>query len=271
MRYIFFFYALLCAQTRIRLLLLATTFQQGKFTIKPLLALLETVGFAGLDKETERLFLDFLNRGLKPDSHTFNSVLWALVNANRMEDAMTLIDIAKKKAPHVVSFRVVMKGLLRLSHNDEALALFRSIKDMGMKPCFFIYVDILAMFARAGDAEAAQQIFDEMQKEGFQPTRLTYLYMMMALLRSGQTDAAMEMFERIKQELTPTLGMYNNLIFRLARQDKKKACRLFNEMRNMGIKPDLRTYTTMFRLMRTNSEEELEQLCLNEVSRHVPL
>ncbi|KAL0420143.1 UNVERIFIED_CONTAM: Pentatricopeptide repeat-containing protein, chloroplastic [Sesamum radiatum] len=131
--------------------------------------------------------------------------------------------------------------LCKSGYCDEAIRVFESMKDSGLKPNLVTYNALIDACGKGGaDYKRALEIFDEMLQNGVQPDRITYN----SLLAFDEAFAVGKEMESIG--IKKDVVTYNALLDGFGKQgmyDKVKE--LFAEMKKEHLSPNLLTYSTL--------------------------
>jgi pentatricopeptide repeat protein len=105
-------------------------------------------------------------------------------------------------------------------------------------------------YATSGRYEEAESLFREMHKEGHIPDSVTYLALVKAYTESKHYSKAEETLFHVmpKERLTPSSSHFNYLILAFIKEGSiNNARRIYNQMREMGVRPNLACCRGMMR------------------------
>ncbi|KAL8146416.1 hypothetical protein AgCh_004236 [Apium graveolens] len=94
-------------------------------------------GLLGLGKyEVQILYAEMRQRGLIPNSATFNTMITAYCRQGKVESALNLLSEMDKfgLSYNYVTYNTLVKGLCEASQIDEAMKFLSKMQDMGLRP-----------------------------------------------------------------------------------------------------------------------------------------
>lgn len=180
----------------------------------------------GQGEEALKLYLEMLDREIKPDSFVCSSVLNACANLSAYEQGKqvhvhiikygfmsdifagnSLVNMYSKcgsiddadsafieiPVRGIVSWSAMIGGLAQHGHGQEALQVFDQMLKAGIPPNHITLVSVLCACNHAGLVTEAKQYFESMEKLfGITPTQEHYACMIDLLGRAGKLNEAME-------------------------------------------------------------------------------
>ena len=132
--------------------------------------------------------------------------------------AMTLFNEAKGVAKNIYLYNTMISKLAKARKADDALQLFREMKDSGLKPTSVTYGAVIAACCRVGDAESAENLFQEMASQS---------------------------------NFKPRIPPYNTMIqlYTQTKPDRQRALDYYNALLEAHIRPTAHTYKVIIRLI----------------------
>lgn len=112
------------------------------------------------------------------------------------------------------------------------------------------YNSMMNAYATSGRHEEAESLLYEMHKEGHNPDSVTYLALVRAYTESKHYSKAEETLFHVmpKESLTPSSSHFNYLILAFIKEGSiNNAHRIYNQMREMGVRPNLVCCRSMMR------------------------
>eukprot|EP01025_Chloroclados_australasicus_P037835 TRINITY_DN38696_c1_g1_i3.p1 TRINITY_DN38696_c1_g1~~TRINITY_DN38696_c1_g1_i3.p1 ORF type:complete len:614 (-),score=39.56 TRINITY_DN38696_c1_g1_i3:1353-2960(-) len=142
----------------------------------------------------------------------------------------------------------------------RALDIFRTIQRLGYKLNVMLYSKVMSMYS--GDRfkyQVTLNLFQEMLDAGIEPDRISYNTVLLAALTGKDKLLSQELFQQMlaKENLFPDVVTYNMLMQET--EDIAGAILLLKEMIEVGIQPNVYTYTTLMALHRRFDAQAEEQ------------
>ncbi|KAM7472293.1 hypothetical protein LguiA_010476 [Lonicera macranthoides] len=216
----------------------------------------------------------------KRNIFAWNSLISGYAYKGHFEDALRLLNRMENEGivPDLVTYNGLVSGYSMWGHVKEALATIRRIKVAGLTPNVVSWTALISGCSRNGKYEYALKLSIQMQQEGINPNSATIssliracaglsflnkgkeihclsirngliedAFVATALIdmysKCGSLKNAYEVFRKIQNK---TLASWNSMIMGLAIYSLgKEAIALFNEMRELGFKPDAITFTAL--------------------------
>eukprot|EP01127_Copromyxa_protea_P015839 TRINITY_DN4619_c0_g1_i1.p1 TRINITY_DN4619_c0_g1~~TRINITY_DN4619_c0_g1_i1.p1 ORF type:complete len:420 (+),score=72.72 TRINITY_DN4619_c0_g1_i1:18-1277(+) len=168
----------------------------------------------------------YLRRLSRYNTHTHRN----LEGAEKVFSEMKELGIPRSRSHYAVLFSLYYAFLNR----ERAEFRLETMKVDGISPSAFIYNQVLAIYVRLSDKEAANRLYERMSEEGEagKPNRVTYSLLLKLYSRVGDVEAAEAMLETIKTKSYAELQDYGMLLSaytRMLLQEKAQA--LFKEIR----------------------------------------
>jgi len=138
--------------------------------------------------------------GLRPDGYTISSMMSTLERAGRGSEAIALLENMERagSSPDVASVSVVMRVLVRERRFSEAIRWWERARVVyKLEPTPQLWVAMLDVCAKKGDAEMASQVMTEMTQSGAEPTYQAIVAMVDAMSRAQKFDLASQWYQRL--------------------------------------------------------------------------
>ncbi|KAJ4731675.1 Pentatricopeptide repeat-containing protein [Rhynchospora pubera] len=132
----------------------------------------------------------------------------------------------------------------------EASHLFDKMKKNGIKPGLICYNSMINACATSGFHEEAESLLDEMCREGHSPDSVTYVALVRAYIESSHYSKAEETLFHVmpKKGVTPLPSHFNHLIIAYNKEGSiNDALRIYDKMREMGVRPSIACCRSMMR------------------------
>lgn len=153
------------------------------------LSMLGVCGKATSLETTDQLYCLVLKSGFKEDMSVMNGLLDTYVKCGSLKNAQKLFDCIKN--PDVISWSSLIVGYAQFGYGEEALNLFRKMRNLGIKPNQVTFVGVLTACSHVGLVEEGWKLFSTMESEhGIVPTREHYSCVIDLLARAGRLNEA---------------------------------------------------------------------------------
>jgi len=215
--------------------------------------LIKGFGFEKKLHKLDQVVTKMRKDGVKPTESTYNTLVNAYVNSNRIDKAWQAMqeavsceggedcDVMSQSKQYM--YASIMKGLVqnmnpKESGMQQALDLMKRMKAFGMKPDVYVYAQLMDhLIKKRNDVDAAVHLFEQMKKEN-----------------SG--------------EVAPNVVVYNILLGGYCNQQsshsskngvgwsRARCLELLKEMGTKGVKPNTSTFNTLISAAVSNSDHE---------------
>ncbi|KAK4346237.1 hypothetical protein RND71_032576 [Anisodus tanguticus] len=193
-----------------------------------------------------RLLNKMEEKGLKPSSREWNSVLVACSKASETSAAVQIFRrmVEKGEKPTVISYGALLSALEKGKLYDEALQVWKHMIKMGIEPNLYAYTIMASIYTAQGKFNIVDSIIKEMVSSGVEPTVVTFNAIISGCARNGMGSVAYEWFQRMKtQNITPNEVSYEMLIEALANDGKPRlAYELYARAINEGLSLSTKAY-----------------------------
>jgi pentatricopeptide repeat protein len=194
--------------------------------------------------------LDYMDRcSIRPDSVAYTFLLKACANAK---------DIAagKRVYSHIVNTGVrftmfmnhsLLNMYLKCGDLESASSLFQSMHNSKiLQPP--TYNMMISAYGKLNDLTSALKYFSQMKQQGIKPDYMTYLCLTSACSASGTLSQAKELHQEMKSDATvqltmPLLVAFMKLYVKF--KDIESALGLYKQMKDLDLRPDGYTYSTL--------------------------
>ncbi|KAG7352728.1 PPR: pentatricopeptide repeat domain containing protein [Nitzschia inconspicua] len=187
---------------------------------------------------------------LEKDAVSYNTVIKALTNNGRYTEAIDVFYQMKRSGvkPDKYSYTSLVKAVLAQDGIEEFLY---DMRDQGVTPDTMTFNTIIRCLCEQRNLSAARKVVTMMEEAGVSPDSWTYGYLMTGLTENGNPSAALTLFETACSE-SRTVGMTENVFLYTTAMtaaakigDYTRALELLSRMKVLGIKPNLKTMTTL--------------------------
>ncbi|CAJ1962690.1 unnamed protein product [Sphenostylis stenocarpa] len=253
----------------------------------------------------EKLFDEMLQRGLKPDTITFSTLInsarmcalpnkaveWfeklpsfgcepdamvcsAMVSAyaqtNNVDMALSLYDRAKAEnwSLDASTFSALIKMHGVLGNYDEGLRIFQEMKVLGVKPTVVTYNTVLGGLFRAKRSWQAKNIYKEMVSDGVLPDVITYSTLLRIYAGAQYSEDAFGVYEEMKRHrMDMSVDLYNRLLAMCADVGCiDEAVEIFEDMKSSGTcQPNSLSFSSLITVYSCNGKVSEAERMLNEM------
>jgi pentatricopeptide repeat domain-containing protein 1 len=203
--------------------------------------LIKSCGAGGQWEKSLELLNGMRDQGMQPNLFVYNAAITAIAKAakKRLHSKSSSRDAASSST---ASGKPPMLLLYR-----EIDRLMRQMEKDQIEPDGFTYTSAISCYGAEGQWEEAMALMDRMQNGGpaTRPNRVAYTAAMASCATANQPDAALRLFQQMKEQgVAPDIVAYNALFAALrAGRCSDAALRLWDEM--MGRTNQTDTTTTM--------------------------
>ncbi|XP_057835301.2 pentatricopeptide repeat-containing protein At4g02750-like [Cryptomeria japonica] len=194
------------------------------------------------------LFQQMQTSILQPSHFTFSAVISvcnALVdfygNCGYIVDARQVFD--KMSLGDAVSWTIIISSYARREPCEEALSLFRQMKQSGFQPCQFVYSGVISACARLGLLEEGVEIHEEIIRKGYEFHISVANALIDMYVKCGMIRKARELFDKIPQR---DVVSWTVMVLAYTKQGfAEEALTLFWKMRETGCRPNELTFASV--------------------------
>ncbi|KAK2413726.1 Pentatricopeptide repeat (PPR) superfamily protein [Trifolium repens] len=218
--------------------------------------LLSTAKRRGYWKWCVKLLNKMEEKGLKPGSNDWNTVLIACSKASETSAAVQIFRrmVENGVKPTIISYGALLSALEKGKLYDEAFRVWDHMLKVGVKPNVYNYTIMASIYTAQGNFSKVDAIMKEMVTLGIEVTTVTYNAIISCSARNGMGSAAYEWFHRMKvQNITPDEVTYEMLIEALANDGKPRlAYELYLRAQNEGLVLALKAYDAILQSAKTH-------------------
>merc|ERR1719384_3012917 len=153
-----------------------------------------------------------------------------------------------------VTYTTVIAACAKRGDIDRAESWFRRVIEKGLEPNVVTFGSLIDSCAKAGNLARAEAWYEKMIERGVAPSGHTYSAVINACARQGGpqcAEVAEKWLGRSEQAgVTQDIVLYSAVINAYCRiRDDEGALRIFNRMRDSGLKPDIIAYASVARAL----------------------
>ncbi|KAG9158923.1 hypothetical protein Leryth_013318 [Lithospermum erythrorhizon] len=166
-----------------------------------------------------RLLNKMEEKGLKPGSREWNSVLIACSKASETSAAVQIFKrmVERGEKPTIISYGALLSSLEKGKLYDEALQVWKHMIRVGVQPNLYAYTIMASIYAAQGKFNVVESIIQEMAVTKIEPTVVTFNAIISACAKNNLGTAAYEWFQRmLSKNVSPNEVSYDMLIEALA-------------------------------------------------------
>ncbi|CDP16634.1 unnamed protein product [Coffea canephora] len=198
-----------------------------------------------------RLLNKMEEKGLKPGSREWNSVLVACSKASEASAAVQIFKrmIEQGEKPTVISYGSLLSALEKGKLYEEALQVWKHMVKVGVAPNLYAYTIMASIYTAQGKFNIVNSIIREMVAAGVEPTVVTFNAIISGCARNHMGSAAYEWFQRMKvHSISPNEVTYEMLIEALTNDAKPRlAYELYLRGQNEGLSLSSKAYDAIIR------------------------
>lgn len=137
----------------------------------------------------------------------------------------------------ILEYNVMVKAYGKAKLYDQALSLFKGMKNQGIWPDQCTYNSIIQMLAGGDMVKEARELLSEMQAAGFKPQCLTVSSLIASYVRLSQVSDAVSVYqEMVRAGIKPNEVVYGSLINGFAETGRvEEAVQYFRLMEECGV------------------------------------
>lgn len=206
---------------------------------------------------------------------TINSTMNVYAKNGDLKSCITWFKLINELGmkPDSYSMSILIRAHCRAADVSGAIKWLDVMASEGIPPLVYHINPIIHLYARRGDISNTLHWFEAMQtKYNVLPDMHTFSSILVGHLEAGEPGKAIELFEAVLDK-SPDLVMYNNAInCYAAANDLKGATRTFDRIKEAGLKPSVREYSSLVFAHARHGEGEQAELVLQsmETDKVVP-
>ncbi|KAJ9171112.1 hypothetical protein P3X46_019160 [Hevea brasiliensis] len=207
-----------------------------------------------------------LQAGLRPDTFTYTSLILrhcrnksnevsytnlihGLCEAGRVDEAISLFKKMKEGDcyPTVRTYTVIIDALFENYRKLEAINLFHEMRNRGCEPNVHTYTVMIDAMYKERKFDESRRMLSEMMEKGLVPSVTTYNALIDGYCKEGMMESAQEILDLMNSNnCSPTERTYNELICGFCkRKNVHKAMSFLSKMVEHRLKPYLVTYNSL--------------------------
>eukprot|EP01064_Diplonema_japonicum_P039564 TRINITY_DN9953_c0_g1_i1.p1 TRINITY_DN9953_c0_g1~~TRINITY_DN9953_c0_g1_i1.p1 ORF type:complete len:354 (+),score=47.63 TRINITY_DN9953_c0_g1_i1:55-1116(+) len=202
----------------------------------------------GLSKWAHRMMEEMIADGMQPAKETFNALLWAYAENGELRGICKVWEEMQKNGvkPDSITYNVLMMGVMKAGHKDVCFKLFELIKSDGLVPDTQFYNTLITA---ASNTEEAWAIINKLKEEGLQPDQFTFYFLMKLAARDGDVRAAEDTLRQLSAHRVMASSSHWSILLVAYRTagDYEGCLRVWERMKDAGVKPTSGTLTELFR------------------------
>ncbi|KAK1359384.1 pentatricopeptide repeat-containing protein, mitochondrial-like [Heracleum sosnowskyi] len=187
--------------------------------------------------------------GFVHDSRTYNAMMRVLGKTRQFETMVSLLDeMGEKGVLNIETFQIAIQAFAASQERRKAVGIFELMKKYKFKVDVDTINCLLDALGRAKLGKEAQLLFGKLEDK-FTPNLQTYTVLLNGWCRvKNLMEAGRVWNEMIDKGIKPDVVAHNTMLEGLLRDKKvSDAIKLFGVMKTKGPAPNVRSYTIMIR------------------------
>lgn len=191
------------------------------------------------------------NSGLKPDSIFFNAIINAFSEAGKINEAIKIFWKMKESGcrPTTSTFNTLIKGYGIIGKPEESQTLLDMMsREENARPSQKTYNILIKAWCDKQNLTEAWNVVHKMRPSGIQPDVVTYNTIARAYTKNGETKRAEELILEMQMRLRPNERTWVIILGGYCKEgNMKDALRCVNEMKAVGIRPNIVVFNTLIK------------------------
>ncbi|KAG2540560.1 pentatricopeptide repeat-containing protein At5g18950-like [Panicum virgatum] len=191
--------------------------------------------------------------GCTPDSVVYQRIIHELFGRGMGEEALRVFREIKQRgyAINRIMYTTVIHGLFKMRRTREAQQMWDEMVDRGFEPNEYAYCSLVGYYFKAGDVEKARKVYDEMLEKGFMQTTVTCNILIKGFCVNERVYEALEVFEEMSiKGIKHDVITYNTLIQGLCRVGMLVlALRMYEWLASSSLEPTVSTFSPLIATM----------------------
>nr|KYP41047.1 Pentatricopeptide repeat-containing protein At4g20740 family [Cajanus cajan] len=198
---------------------------------------------------------------VEPDVKAYATMIVGLAEGGRVMEGY---DFSGYRAD-LGLYNSLIRGLCDSKRLHKAYKLFRVTVREGLEPDFLTVKPLLVAYAEANRMEEFCKLLEQMHKLGFQVIADLSKFFSLLVEKKGPV-MALDVFTFLKEKGHVSVEIYNILMESLHKiGEGKKALSLFDEMKDLSLKPDSLTYSIAILCLVDLGEIQEACVCHNKI------
>ncbi|XP_022972875.1 putative pentatricopeptide repeat-containing protein At3g15200 isoform X1 [Cucurbita maxima] len=198
--------------------------------------------------EAKRFWREIIESKWEPDIYTYGTLINSLTKKGKLGTALNLYRAMWEKGlkPDVVICNCIIDALCFKKRIPEALEIFKEMNERGCASNVATYNTLIKHLCKIRRMEKVNELLDEMveRNRSCWPNSVTFSYLLASVREPEEIPKLVERMERSGCKMSSDTY---NLILRLYMEwdiEERVKC-TWNEMEEIGLGPDRRSYTIM--------------------------
>ncbi|KAJ1425415.1 Tetratricopeptide-like helical domain superfamily [Sesbania bispinosa] len=255
-------------------------------------ALIRSYSLMGLTEKALETFSRMHELDCKPDTHTFNTILKALLRKELFLLAFAVYSMVLKSnsCPDQYTYNMLIDGFCKSGDIEGALETLTDMEQSDTLPDIITFTTIICGLCQMNKVDEANRLFNVMKERGCHPDLISYNVLINGFCKQGRLDEAVSFLQLIERDgyvlqlfhfklfkdlqlkgLSPDSVTYGTLIDGLYRADREEdAFKIHEHMLKHGCKPSFAVYralmTWLCRKRKVSMAFSLYMECLKNVA-----
>ncbi|CAN6224215.1 unnamed protein product [Urochloa humidicola] len=205
--------------------------------------------------------------GFVHTSVTYCKMVHILGKARQFDSMLALVqEMGKAGALSMDAFKIAIKAFAAAGEIKNAVGVFELMRKNGFDDGVESFNCLLVALAQEGLGREARQVFDRMQ-DRYTPDLRSYTALMLAWCNARNlVEAGRVWNEMLEKGMKPDVVVHNTMIEGLlCGQRRPEAVKMFELMKAKGPPPNARTYTMLIRDHCKRGEMDMAMRCFEEM------
>lgn len=202
----------------------------------------------GFLSEAKEIYTEMLVDGMKPSVFALDSLLIALCDHRKAEDAAIMLEDMEIQGffPSSTCCAVLISELCRGMQGDRAYRIVSGILKRKSRKTRSLNICVYA-FCKAGQLEKAEMLIEESLNWGYVLDTVTYNSLIAGFCWTGRVEESRLILDRIMEAgCVPDVISYNTVIVGYSKKGMlSHSLNVFDEMMRNGISPDVCSYNSV--------------------------
>lgn len=204
----------------------------------------------------EVIYTHIREDGLLSDVKLGNALISMFARCGNLQRARKFFDTMPQK--DLISWNAIIAGYARGEDRDEAMNLYKQMQSEGVKPGRVTFLHLLSACGNPAALTEGKAVHHDILKTGMESNVHIGNALINMYRRCGSVSEAQKVFERMPAR---DVISWNSIISAHAQHGSSEtALKLFQDMRNEGLKPDAITFTSVLSACKSPELELGEKL-----------